>query len=80
MTTHPRLGHLGDMTPVDYRIVIRGQLSDRSVATFDGVATEPGRGETALVGRVRDQPHLYGILERVRDFGLGLLRIAEDER
>jgi hypothetical protein len=68
------------MKPTLYRIVLRGELSDRFAAAFDGMTTEPGCGETALVGRVRDQAHLYGILERVRDFGLELLRVEARER
>ncbi len=68
------------MEPASYRIVVRGRLSERFAATFDGMATEPGDGETAIVGRVRDQAHLYGILERVRDFGLELLRVEQGER
>ena len=46
-------------------------------AVLTGMATEAGNGETALVGPVRDQAHLYGILERLRDFGLELLRVEE---
>ena len=68
------------MEPASYRIVVRGRLSERFAATFDGMTTEPGDGETAIVGRVRDQAHLYGILERVRDFGLELLRVEQGER
>jgi hypothetical protein len=68
------------MNPVSYRIVVRGRLSERLAATFNGVTTEPGRGETAFVGRVRDQAHSYRILERMRDFGLELIRVEKDER
>jgi hypothetical protein len=66
--------------PMCYRIVVRGRLSDSFAVAIDGMTTEPGEGETALVGRVRDQAHLYGILERLRDFGLELLRVEEGER
>jgi hypothetical protein len=66
--------------PPHQRIVVRGRLSERFAATFDGMRTEPGHDETALLGRVRDQAHLYGILERLRDFGLELLRIEGGER
>jgi hypothetical protein len=40
------------------------------------VTLEPGVGETALVGRL-DQSQLYGLLDRLRDFGLELIRIEE---
>jgi hypothetical protein len=66
--------------PPIYRIVVRGRLSDRFGGSFDGMMIEPGPAETALVGRVRDQAHLYGILERLRDFGLELLRVEAGEQ
>jgi len=63
------------MESASYRIIVRGRLTKRFATSFDGMTTEAGAGETALVGRVRDQAHLYGILERLRDFGLELLRV-----
>ena len=65
------------MESASYRIIVRGRLTDRFATSFDGMVTEAGDGETALVGRVRDQAHLYGILDRLRDFGLELLRVEE---
>ena len=65
------------MEPASYRIIVRGRLTNRFATSFDGMVTEAGDGETALVGRVRDQAHLYGILDRLRDFGLKLLRVEE---
>jgi hypothetical protein len=38
-------------------------------------------GQTILSGEVKDQPHLFGILERLNSLGLELLRVealAED--
>ena len=68
---------LADMEPASYRIIVRGRLTNRFATSFDGMVTEAGDGETALVGRIRDQAHLYGILERLRDFGLELLPVEE---
>ena len=65
------------MEPASYRIIVRGRLTTRFATSFDGMVAEAGDGETALVGRVRDQAHLYGILDRLRDFGLELLRVEE---
>jgi hypothetical protein len=39
------------------------------------MALEPGPGQTVLVGDVRDQAHLYGLLDRLRDFGIDLLAV-----
>jgi hypothetical protein len=58
-----------------YRIVVRGRLSERFASAFAGMALEAGEGTTALVGPVRDQSHLFGVLERVRAFGLELVRV-----
>ena len=63
------------MEPASYRIIVRGLVTDRLAATLDGMTTEPVDAETALVGQVRDQTHLYGIPERIRRFGLDLVRL-----
>ena len=58
-----------------YRIVLRGRLGGRFESAFDGMMLEPGRGQTVLVGEVRDQAHLYGLLDRLRDFGIDLVAV-----
>ncbi len=63
------------MRPTRYRIVLRGCLSERFATTFDGMALEPGPDQTVLVGDVRDQAHLYGLLDRLRDFGIELVAV-----
>jgi hypothetical protein len=60
--------------PRCYRITIRKRLSARLASAFEGVSVEYGGGETSLVGVV-DQSQLFGILDRVRDFGLELERV-----
>jgi hypothetical protein len=39
------------------------------------MALEPGPNQTVLVGEVRDQAHLYGLLDRLRDFGIELVAV-----
>jgi hypothetical protein len=63
------------VSPTRYRIVLRGRLSERFAMTFDGMALEPGSDQTVLVGDVRDQAHLYGLLDRLRDFGMELVAV-----
>ena len=63
------------MTPSRYRIVLRGRLCDHFESAFDGMALEPGANQSVLVGEVRDQAHLYGLLDRLRDFGIELLAV-----
>jgi hypothetical protein len=63
------------VTSSRYRIVLRGRLSERFESAFDGMALEPGSNQTVLVGDVRDQAHLYGLLDRLRDFGIELVAV-----
>lgn len=61
------------MAAARYRIVLRGRLSERFESAFDGMTLEYRPSQTVLVGDVRDQAHLYGLLDQVRDFGIDLL-------
>ena len=63
------------MTAGKYRIVLRGRLSERFASAFDGMTLEPGPGQTILVGDVRDQAHMYGLLDQLRDFGIDLVAV-----
>ena len=63
------------MTASRYRIVLRGRLSERFESAFEGMALEPGPNQTVLVGNIRDQAHLYGLLDRLRDFGIDLVAV-----
>ena len=56
-----------------YRIVVRSELSDTYAVAFEGMEMEAQEGNTVLTGEIIDQPHLYGILERIN--GLGLLSV-----
>ena len=63
------------MTGGRYRIVLRGRLGERFESAFDGMVLEPGPDQTVLVGEIRDQAHLYGLLDRLRDFGIDLVAV-----
>ena len=63
------------MTGGRYRIVLRGRLGERFESAFDGMVLEPGPGQTVLVGEIRDQAHLHGLLDRLRDFGIALVAV-----
>ena len=58
-----------------YRIVVRSELSDRYASAFEGMQMEAKNGRTILTGEVKDQPHLFGILERLNGLGLVLLSV-----
>ena len=63
------------MTGGRYRIVLRGRLGERFESAFDGMVLKPGQDQTVLIGEVRDQAHLYGLLDRLRDFGIDLVAV-----
>ena len=65
-----------------YEIVIRGRLSSRYRSAFDDVTVVPCAGQTTLRAEVVDQSRLYGLLNRLRDLGIELIRvdrISEDD-
>lgn len=61
-----------------YRIVVAGQLGPRYAGAFDGMTVEPCREDTAIVGPIRDQAHLQGVLERIASLGLTLVSVARE--
>jgi hypothetical protein len=54
------------------RITVRGRLSKRLGAAFDGMTVVPRTGATDLVGELVDQAQMHGLLTRIRDLGLEL--------
>src|SRR5687768_13450227 len=56
---------MGEGTGTVYRIVVRSELSDRYAVAFEEMKMETKDGETILTGEIIDQPHLYGILDRI---------------
>ena len=58
-----------------YRIVLRGRLSQRFESVFEGMTLEHGPNRTVLVGDVRDQAQLYGLLDQLQEFGIELLAV-----
>jgi hypothetical protein len=68
------------MEPTKYRITVRGRLTQHLGSAFERLDLEPGHEQTVLVGEIRDQAHLYGVLDRVRNLGLELVRVEEDPK
>jgi hypothetical protein len=58
-----------------YRIVMRGELSERYAAAFEGMEMETKTGQTVLTGQVMDQTQLHGILDRIGGLGLELVSV-----
>jgi hypothetical protein len=66
---------MGEGTGTVYRIVVRSELSDRYALAFEGMKMQTKDGDTILTGEVKDQPHLFGILDRINGLGLELLSV-----
>lgn len=62
--------------PKPYRVVLRGELSGRFAAEFEGMALTCGEGRTYLNGRI-DQSQLHGILEKARHYNLEIIEVAD---
>ena len=59
-----------------YQIRIKGHLDERWMRWFEGftVLQQPD-SETLISGTMIDQAALFGVLNRIRDLGLGLLSV-----
>ena len=58
-----------------YRIVVRSELGERYAPAFEGMRMESKDGRTILTGEVKDQPHLFGILQHLNGLGVELLSV-----
>jgi hypothetical protein len=59
-----------------YRIRVQGILDEQWSDWLAGLTITPqGDGSTLLVGPVRDQAALHGLLNKIRDMGLPLLSV-----
>ena len=58
-----------------YEIVVRGRLSNRYECAFDGATLVPRNGQTMIRADLADQSQLYGLLNRLRDFGIELVSV-----
>ena len=62
-----------------YRIVLRGELGDPFGFLFEGMQMQRLAGTTVLTGKVADQAHLVGLIQRTQELGLELVSIYQDE-
>ena len=64
-----------------YRLVLRGEMGEPFAFLFEGMRMERLAGTTVLTGRVIDQAHLVGLIQRTQELGLELVSIGSaDER
>ena len=65
---------------VGTRSASRGTSAPRWAAWFDGLTlTHDGDGTTRIHGPVVDQAALYGLLAKLRDIGLPLISVTQQE-
>ena len=61
----------------DYDIVIAGEVSDDVALTFAPLDVECSGGNTVIHGHKLDQAALLGVLARLSELGLTLLRVEQ---
>jgi hypothetical protein len=67
------------MTKEIYSFRVQGHLDQERSGWFDGLAiTHTTDGETILSGPITDQAALHGVLAKIRDLGLSLLEVKQD--
>ena len=64
------------MPECDYQLVVDGELGDEVGRAFGGMSLSRENGRTVLVGTMRDQAQLQGVLQRISDLGLTLLTVS----
>jgi hypothetical protein len=65
---------------VHYEIRVRGVLDSGWSAWFEGLrVTSDEHGQTTIAGPVGDQAALHGLLVKVRDLGLELLKVRRTD-
>ena len=63
-----------------YEIQVRGYLDREWAGWFDGLTiTNAQDGATVFSGPIADQAALHGILAKIRDLGLPLLMVSQNE-
>jgi hypothetical protein len=61
-----------------YEIRVQGMLDESWSEWLGGLEVRPlASGETMLVGHIRDQSALHGLLNKIRDLGLPLLGLEK---
>jgi hypothetical protein len=63
-----------------YRLEVEGELSEVLGRSFDAMDMTHDGGNTVLVGVIRDQSELHGLLQHISDFGLTLVSLSAIDR
>ena len=68
--------HRVDMDGRTYRLEVEGELGGLVESAFRGMTVVYDAGNTVLVGFIRDQAELGGLLQRIWDLGLTVLSVT----
>lgn len=60
-------------------IIVEGHLDKKWTDWFDGIAITYEGPNTRLSGNIKDEAHLHGILNQIRDLNLKLISVNPDE-
>jgi len=63
------------MGPHHYRIIVSGTLGELTRHAFDDLRVESNGTDTGLTGEL-DQAGLFGVLNRIMEFGLELMAVS----
>jgi hypothetical protein len=74
----PSVAILEGTMALHYQITVKGYLDASWSAWFDGLTiTHDADGNTRLVGAIRDQSALYGLIDKARDLALTLIAVVQ---
>ncbi len=63
-------------SPITYEIRVEGLIDKIWSDWFNGmIITHENETETILLGKLPDQTALHGVLDHIRDLGLGLISV-----
>src|SRR5512140_397808 len=79
MAEHVSGGHMMSThsAVLRYRIVVREDCGELLASLVEGLTIEPGGGRTSIVASVRDEPELYGLLDRLHRLALHIGSLSE---
>jgi hypothetical protein len=61
------------------KITIRGLLDKKWKDCFEGMAIKYEGDNTCITGNIKDEAHLHGLLNQIRDLNLKLISVNPDE-
>ena len=63
-----------------YEIVIKGHFDKNWDEWFEGMKVSPlPDGETQISGNIKDQSQLHGIINKIRDLGILLVKVEQKD-